>query len=125
MIANRRKIRLSTKGLSHKEVTELQTALGANVHVESVTQLMRSPPGGSSGVGSISASLEEVHLVIALLSAATTGVAHSFLKKVGESLAATVDEWLRSKFTGKSIVPVEVILYGPDDKPLPPRRTTR
>jgi hypothetical protein len=116
---------IRTKGLTLKEQREFRAMLESSGEVKTVSD--------APFTGSIYASIGEFHLIVELAKHAVEAAAafivadaaHSFVKKCAELLAEDFAKWWRSKSPGTSSIPVDVTIYGPDDKPVKVVRVMR
>ena len=131
MVEDSLSLRIETKGLTLKETRQLREMLQCSASVSSVEDVAFS--GSLQASAALYASIDEFNLLVQVTKHAVAvgaglialDAAHAFVKKSAELLAEDFAKWWRSKSPGTSSIPVDVTIYGPDDKPVKVVRVMR
>ena len=126
--------KLVLKGFSSKEAHELAERLKAVDEVEDARAAFKTHdhafnPNDIQIMASIPPIEIVIHLGVAGMKLMGGGIAlaagNHLYKKVGEGLIDKIWEYMAAKCSGKSVVEVESVLYGPDGKPLKMMKSKR
>lgn len=115
-------LKICCNGLTLKEFNQLADELRATKGVESVA-IPRKTHDHVMSVPMM--SITHLHMVVKVLEESTLGgagiklgakVMDHFYDKVGKAIIEKVGDWVASKFSGKSAVEVDIVLYDSDGK---------
>ena len=117
---------IACEGLTVKEGRLLQDHLVATWGQSAVHLKRPEDKGQVFTRDAVQAALPHLDLLVrigeagfgALATGALSEAGKDLYKRCGTEAVSVIGDWLKTKMTGKSTVPVKVILYGPDGKEL-------